>query len=71
MRKLVKLAAIIVLASCYVTFLTIFTIAYFDLNKVITIGINVYGEANLEAIILLISIPICAKYLWEQLKSLR
>jgi len=70
MNKSIKAGATIVLAACYVTMLIVFAVAYFDLNKVITIGIDVYGEANLEAIILLISVPICAKYLWEQLKSL-
>jgi len=65
-----KMAAIIVLAACYVTMLTIFAVAYFDLNKVITIGIDVYSEAHLEALILLISFPLCVKYMWEQLKSL-
>ena len=70
MRNWAKLASIITLSACYMTMLTIFTVAYFDLNKVITIGIDVYGEAHLEALILLISTPLCVKYLWEQLKSL-
>ena len=70
MGKSVKAVAITVLSACYVTMLIIFAVAYFDLNKVITIGIDVYGEAHLEAIILLISFPLCVKYLWEQLKSL-
>ena len=70
MRKWVELTAIIMMSACYVTMLTIFAVAYFDLNKVITIGIDVYGEAHLEALILLISTPLCVKYLLEQLKSL-
>ena len=70
MSKLVKLVAIIVLASCYVTSLIVFAVAYMNPAKTIKLGINVYGEAHLEAAILIISIPLCVKYLWEQLKSL-
>jgi len=70
MSKLVKLAAIIVLASCYITMLASFAKAYMGPLKIFKIGIDIYGEAHLEAAILIISIPICAKYLWEQLKSL-
>ena len=71
MSKLVKLAAIIVLASCYITMLASFAKAYMGPLKLFKIGINIYGEANLEATILLLSFPLCVKYLWEQLKSLR
>ena len=71
MSKLSKLVALIVLAACYVTLLGSFTRAYISPLKLFKIGINIYGEANLEAAILLLSFPLCVKYLWEQLKSLR
>ena len=70
MGKLVKLTAIIVLASCYVTMLGSFARAYISPLKLFKIGINIYGEAHLEAAILLLSFPLCIKYLWGQLKSL-
>ena len=68
MRKIIKVTSIIVLAACYVTMLTIFTLAYMNPTKIIKIGIDIYGEAHLEAAILLLSLPFCVKFLCEQIK---
>ena len=55
-------AAITVMLACYVTVLLTFAFALLHGNQVL-VTIDSYGEANLEAIILLISIPVVVRYL--------
>lgn len=69
-NRVIKVATVTVLAACYVTMLVVFFLAYLSPLKTLRIGIDVYGEANLEALILLLSLPLCVKYLYHEFKSL-
>lgn len=61
MNKLLKFYAVLVVASCYVSVLGAYTVAYFnDVNVLITI--NDYGEANIENVMLAASLVIFLKW---------
>ena len=51
------------LLGSYLVLMYVFMMAYFNQDKIIGIRINHYGEANIELIMLLISIPSVFYYL--------
>ena len=63
-----RLTAVLVVSACYLSALVVFLVAYLKPDKVLRIGVNVYGEANLELAILLLTLPLCAPYLWAEIK---
>jgi len=56
-RKAVALVGFVPLLMSYVVFFLTFIEAYFSPEKMVIVGINKFGEANLEFIFLLITFP--------------
>ena len=57
-----------VLLGSYLLLMSLFMLAYFNQDKILGLRINTYGEANLEFIMFLVSIPAVFYYLRENRK---
>lgn len=51
------------LLGSYLVLMSIFMLAYFNQDKILGLRINMYGEAHLEFIMFLISIPSVIYYI--------
>ena len=68
MNPWLRIYGYVVALSCYITVLLTFVTAYFN-NMRTLVTINDYGEANIEAVILLTSIPIILKEIHVLIKT--
>jgi hypothetical protein len=55
--KIIKLYGLVWLITAWIGIFYIFIQAYFSQNKTVIVDINEYGEANVELILLLTSVP--------------
>jgi len=68
-KFLEKSTGIIILTSTYIACLYAFLNAYFSQSKSTIITINSYGEANIELILILVTLPVVCLYLYNQIKE--
>jgi len=65
MNKWLKGYVLVVAGACYIVTLLTFSLAYFNNSFRVLTTINDYGEANLEAFMLGVSLMILVKWVWE------
>jgi len=70
-KKVFMLTGLTVLATGYITTLIVFSTAYFTANKSLLLYINKFGEANLELLFLLFTIPFIVYPVYLTLKEIR
>ena len=68
-KFLEKSTGIIILSSTYTSCLYAFINAYFSQSKSTLITINSYGEANIELILLLVTLPLVLKYIVKEIRD--
>lgn len=66
----VKHVAVFSMLVCYVNMVLTFIVAYIDPGKRVLVTINTYNEANLELMLILLSIPFVLKYLYKELAAI-
>ena len=69
MKLLYKILSLASLGSIYLNFLNTFRLAYMDSSLQVLVTINTGGEANLELIALLLTLPgavLCFKHLLDE-----
>jgi len=59
MKKKLSVIGLVIIFSTYILMISTFFNAYMHEDKETIVAINDYGEANIELIIILITIPIC------------
>lgn len=71
MNKYIELFGIVnILSICTLMFIT-FLMAYFNPTKSVLVSINNYHEANIELVLLLISMPIVYTICCKRLKEIK
>lgn len=64
-KRIAKTYSLYMILASYLTFFKTFLIAYSTQSKTTLVNINTLGEAHLELVLLLASIPGVLIYLWQ------
>jgi uncharacterized membrane protein len=66
-HKILHIIGISVILGTVLIWGFVFLMAYINSDKVVTIDINSYGEANFELVILIYAIVYCLYLTWKQI----
>ena len=69
-RSMARFVALVMLFTAYITMTLTFAVAYFTDAKVVLVTINSYGEAFMEAVILVVTFIPVALFALETAKGL-
>ena len=68
-KDFIKVIGLGTVLAVYIRLLWTFLLAYFHPTKQVLISSNTYGEANIEAIMLLVTLPCVIYFIYEVWKN--
>ena len=71
MKKALSFAGLVFLISCTTMFIAAFTLAFLSPEKSVLVAIDNYGEAVLEAVLILFLLPLGIYSTWDMIRHLR